>query len=232
MAEDRQSIASSVVGSSSYSGSVNYMSESESLAGLGVEKSPALLNTIANSRSPSSGPAARLRLICSPVAQKARSRWHAFVARARGKSSIPPPSRPRKQCGSIPPESPKATPENHRRTCKMAAKRSPPCGHLKGSPRTPDQVPCEQIPSPSLSALPCVATAAPSYAPINTPGLERMDELVGESRTIRPQTVRSRSVPAPPPPSAALKGDKCPAMAEEIMPGVYDTSSKQRVPSW
>lgn len=234
MAEDRQSIASSVIGSSSYSGSVNYISESESLAGLGFENTPALLNTIANSRSPSSGPAARLRLICSPVAQKARSRLHAFVTRARGKSPIPSPSRPKKQCGSIPPESPKATPllpENNRRTCKMTAKRSPPCSHLKGSPRTPDKVPCEQTPSASLSALPCVAIAQPTYTPINTP-LERMGELVGESRTIRPQTVRSRSVPAALLASAPLKGDRCPAMAEEIMPGVYDTSPKQRVPSW
>ena len=210
MAEDRQSIASSVVGSSLCSGSINNTSESD-FADLGDENAPALLNMIENSKSPSSGPAGTVyHLTHGPMVQKARSTWLALMARARGKSSTSSSRFPKKERGSISsPKSPKATPL------------LPPNG-----PRT--NVPFETTPSVPPSAFPGTAAARPT-APtsVHAPGLERSGELVDRSR---PQTIRNYSSASQP--TSSVWERKCSAVVEEIMPGVYDTSSKRRVPSW
>ncbi|KAF8339974.1 uncharacterized protein EI90DRAFT_3038677 [Cantharellus anzutake] len=232
VAEDHLSFVSSVIGSSLYSGSGKYETDpdSESVAAdANAEDSPALLNAVANSKSPSSRPAAAIHNIMhSQAARKAKSKWLALVARARGASVHS--SRSNQPCQGSghtqPPKSPKfskSTPSLSRRgprTRRLTSKSSPPCsppGRCMNSHL--DHVSSEPTPCMSSAGLPSIEVAGPTdTSPVTMPKFE------SSPSSVQPQPGGTSQ--------SGSEKEKAVGAKDEVAPGVYDTSSKQRVPSW
>lgn len=242
---DRSSVASTFRGSSLYSGKNTTDADNDSSSSDDEEHpafSSAAQNAITNARisAPSAtvAPVAIQKILHHPAAQKAKHKWLSLVSKARPSRTESEsenqrilPSRSKHVVGQsqpIPKSPPRGSP----------AKGSPSKGSpLRGDPLASNRRNSVPYPSPSKSASARLSHPGPmtlERSSVNTPNdmtSKLLSPTSGPSRdehTTHPTLARSSSSKTTPSKAKDRDSDE----EDETTHGVYDSSSKQRVPSW